>query len=78
MESRLSQEESSAAANTGLVVGLVVGGAVAAGIAAVAVGFIVNGAASAAAAPVSGMPATGAASNPLYQANTMKGSNPLH
>merc|ERR1712046_191979 len=69
-------EESSGAANTALVVGLVAGGAVAAGIAAVAIGFIVGGPGATAAAPVSAMPATGASTNPLYQAATSGGENP--
>lgn len=63
--------------NAGLVVGLVAGAAVAAGIAAVAIGFFASGSAGTAAAPLTQSLMAGANVSPLYTADLATGSNAM-
>merc|ERR1711916_323134 len=70
--------ESSAAPFRGLTVGLIVGGAVAAGAFAVILGLILSRTTSTAAAPVTAAPMAAANTSPLYEANTLSFNNPLH
>jgi hypothetical protein len=58
------------------LVGLLVGGAVAAGIAAVALGFILTTSAFRGAAPVTTAPAAMAQTSPLYEQDYLEFNNP--
>jgi len=75
---RLTTTGSSAAVNTMLTVGLVIGAAVGAGVAAVAIGLFASAAAASAPAVASGAPMAAAAVNPLYTPLTQGGVNAMH